>query len=442
MDVQGPTDEIEKELIEHALSEVLDSHIFRSSKQCQFLLRYIVDHSIAHQDDLLRERVIGATVFDRPPDYDTGNDPVVRARAAEVRKRLAQYYLDHLDDSTVQISIPCGSYRAIFSHNHRSHLVEEASGISDNAESEDATSVHAAPEQIDFAVEEDQTEADSAGRRLVRGSRVWWTALIASLVIAGGFWGFQQWQLQEQKLLFKQFWAPFSRSSKPTLIYIGTSPSLRFSPGYVENYLAHHPEQDPHGGTFLGLPSSGSISAKDLVPYNGSIGFGDVAATARVASLLMSLGQDYDLRYGSDISISDMRSAPVVLIGGYTNSWTKQVTRNLRFTLEEGGRIVDRKDSSKEWRTKINLSSLPQNDYALVSRLMSSETGGVALVIAGLRGPGNQATADFLSDPHEVEKILQNAPLGWEKMNMQVVLQTKTINGVPKGADVQAIYFW
>ncbi|MDR3410752.1 MAG: hypothetical protein P4L87_07385, partial [Formivibrio sp.] len=73
MDVQGPTDEIEKELIEHALSEVLDSHIFRSSKQCQFLLRYIVDHSIAHQDDLLRERVIGATVFDRPPDYDTGN---------------------------------------------------------------------------------------------------------------------------------------------------------------------------------------------------------------------------------------------------------------------------------------------------------------------------------------------------------------------------------
>jgi hypothetical protein len=31
-------------------------------------------------------------VFGRSPDYDTAEDPVVRLRAADVRKRLAQYY--------------------------------------------------------------------------------------------------------------------------------------------------------------------------------------------------------------------------------------------------------------------------------------------------------------------------------------------------------------
>jgi hypothetical protein len=137
-----------------------------------------------------------------------------------------------------------------------------------------------------------------------------------------------------------------------------------------------------------------------------------------------------------------MRSAPVVLIGGYSNSWTLKVTHDLRYTLEDGERIVDNKDKSKEWKKMVNLSSVQQNDYAVVSRLTSSNTGGVVLVIAGIRGSGNQATADFLSDPQQLEKLLQTAPSGWERMNMQVVLQTETINGVPKGADVQAVYYW
>jgi hypothetical protein len=102
-------------LFEKALEDVLASSIFQSSRQCQLLLRYVVEHSIAHEDELLRERVIGANVFGRVPDYDTGNDPVVRARAAELRKRLALYY-SHADEAqqAIRIEIPTGSYRALF----------------------------------------------------------------------------------------------------------------------------------------------------------------------------------------------------------------------------------------------------------------------------------------------------------------------------------------
>lgn len=440
--MQDPPIEIEVELIEHALSELLDSPIFRSSKQCQLLLRYIVDNTLAHHEDLLRERVIGASVFGRPPDYDTGNDPIVRGRAAEVRKRLAQFYLDPQDNSAIQISIPSGSYRAVFSHNHRSHPAKGLESTSKIAAANDSPMASIALEPVEATVGTKEIEARPIQRRHLHSPKTTWIALAAIVAIAGGGLALLHWQGHARKSDFEQFWAPFSKSSKPTLIYIGTSPSLRFAPGYVENYLAHHPEVIHLGGAFIGLPSSGSISTQDLIPYNGSIGFGDVAATARIASMLVSSGQVYDLRYGNDISISDMRSSPVVLIGGYTNSWTLQVTRNLRYTFDRGGRIVDRKDSSKEWHQSINSSSLQQDDYAVVSRLMSSETGGVVLAIAGLRGPGNQATADFLTDRHEVEKMLQNAPLGWERMNMQAVLRTKTINGVPKGADVQAIHFW
>ena len=78
-----------------ALRHVLESQPFRTSKQCQDLLRYIVDRSLSGDDASLRERVIGTEVFGRKPTYDTGEDPVVRVRAADVRKRLAQYYQSH-----------------------------------------------------------------------------------------------------------------------------------------------------------------------------------------------------------------------------------------------------------------------------------------------------------------------------------------------------------
>src|ERR1035438_3028684 len=80
--------------IREVLGDVLQSAPFRTTRQCQSLLKYIVEHTLAGENDLLRERVIGTEVFGRSHDYEPGDDPVVRVRAAEVRKRLRQRFLD------------------------------------------------------------------------------------------------------------------------------------------------------------------------------------------------------------------------------------------------------------------------------------------------------------------------------------------------------------
>ena len=111
------------ELIQKALAEILISNPFRASKQAQDLLRFIVDKTVSGHAELLKERVIGSEVFGRPPDYDTNSDPIVRARVAEVRKRLALYYqIEH--EHAVRISVPLGSFRAVFGRidGNRSHL--------------------------------------------------------------------------------------------------------------------------------------------------------------------------------------------------------------------------------------------------------------------------------------------------------------------------------
>lgn len=99
--------------IREAVRGVLQSAPFRTTHQCQDLLTWIVERTLSGETDLLKERVIGNEVFGRGIDYDPSGDPVVRIRASEVRKRLAQYYQNY-PDSLVHIDVPSGSYRAVF----------------------------------------------------------------------------------------------------------------------------------------------------------------------------------------------------------------------------------------------------------------------------------------------------------------------------------------
>ena len=96
------------------LKEVIASQEFASSKRSQDFLQLIVEHALAGRFDNLRERMIGAEMFGRPIDYDTANDAVVRVKATEVRKRLAQYYLGLAKPPRVRIEIPAGTYVSKF----------------------------------------------------------------------------------------------------------------------------------------------------------------------------------------------------------------------------------------------------------------------------------------------------------------------------------------
>ena len=95
--LQEPIAPAARPQIKALLDDILQSVPFRTSQQCQNLFRYVVEHSLAGADESLRERLIGIEVFGRSPDYDTAEDRVVRLRAADIRKRLAQYYQTHKD---------------------------------------------------------------------------------------------------------------------------------------------------------------------------------------------------------------------------------------------------------------------------------------------------------------------------------------------------------
>jgi TolB-like protein/tetratricopeptide (TPR) repeat protein len=92
------------------LEEILASSAFSGGKRAQEFLKLVTGHMIAGRSDSLKERMIGAEMFGRPVDYDTANDAVVRVKANEVRRRLAQFYLERGGPLPLQIELPLGSY--------------------------------------------------------------------------------------------------------------------------------------------------------------------------------------------------------------------------------------------------------------------------------------------------------------------------------------------
>jgi hypothetical protein len=81
-------------------------------------------------------------------------------------------------------------------------------------------------------------------------------------------------------------------------------------------------------------------------------------------------------------------------------------------------------------------------DYAIVSRIFHSESGGVLILAAGITQYGSQAAGEFLTDRRLLGQALRKAPKNWQRMNMQAVLKTKILGSAPGPAEVIATHFW
>src|ERR1700736_4317538 len=106
--------DVQRAAIQAQLERILANPLFKNSKRYPTLLRYVVERTLDGHPGELKERTLGIEVFGREPDYDTNLDPVVRTTAAEIRKRLAQYYQDPSHEGQLRIDLPLGSYAPEF----------------------------------------------------------------------------------------------------------------------------------------------------------------------------------------------------------------------------------------------------------------------------------------------------------------------------------------
>ncbi|MGE5645670.1 MAG: hypothetical protein ACM336_07755 [Acidobacteriota bacterium] len=389
------------------MERILASATFKGSKRCSLFLRCVSRLAFEDGHEPLKERILGIEIFGRAPGYDTNEDPVVRNTAGDVRKRLAQYYQKPGHDGEVRVDLPVGSYLPQFSA--------------------PALSPHA------------PAAVPAPKRRL---KLVWWawtTAAACILAIAGlamPFW--------HQNAL-DAFWAPVVKTPGSVLICIGQPVAFNFA-APIEAAM----DQNVSSPNWFAGHGDETVLVRDILPFRTRyVTLLDAIALARITSVLNTNSKPFHIRGGGSTSFSDLRDNATVLIGAFTNDWTLKVGGKARYyfyrdeeTRREG--IRDRQNpGNRGWSVarpwpEWNVSE----DYAIVSRVFAQDTGRVVVTAAGVTQFGTSAAGEFVTNPAYLQEALGQAPSGWEKRNLQVVLSTRVVENIAGPPRVLAVHFW
>jgi len=422
-------------LVTEALRRILESEHFRTSTRGKQFLRFVVQYRLENHPEPLKERMIGAALFNRPLDYATGDDSVVRAQAREVRRRLEQYYAAHAQESPLRIDLPLGSYTPEFK-------------LDVNQKTESGEMTGLAPLAVPLS-EYPAPVAEIEGVWIPGKKRYRMLAfgVLAALICVSIFlFLFYKSSAKLPKSSIAQFWAPAISSSKPLLICL---PKPIFYRPSVEKYKrsAQTPgefdrEVDrmnhaPH------LQPSDKLTWGDMVQYyDYGVAQGDVQAAVRFSNFFGRQGRDNEVRVGSSFSYADLRNSPAIIIGAFSNPLTIELTSGLHFSYvddEKGLRIQEQGTSGRSWSPKHGSIG---EDYGLVTRLLDSNTGQFVVLVAGIEASGSDAAADLIVNPKGLAKALQEAPKDWPQKNVQIVVSTTVQDYTAGPAKVIAVYVW
>jgi hypothetical protein len=170
-------------------------------------------------------------------------------------------------------------------------------------------------------------------------------------------------------------------------------------------------------------------------------------AIADVSRMLGVAGKDFELRVADQMSFEQVKTHPIVVIGMFSNPWTIELTRHLRFSFAptaDGQYVVRDATKSEPLRRVEGLypnTPMPL-DYALVTRLLDPLHERRLVAMGGISGLGTRVAADFATSARHWEQFARMAPAGWENKNVQVLLETRIVGDTPNPPTIVALHVW
>jgi hypothetical protein len=408
---QAPGGEPHADEVREQLSRLLGSPFFSHSKRFPTFLRFVVEQTLAGKSENIKERTLGIEVFGRDAEYDTASDPIVRVTAAEIRKRVALYYQEPPHDQELRIALSSGSYipQFLWPRGANDPVLKEMTVAA--AEDVAPAEILRPPHPV-------------LGRR--HSPLVLALTCMAVAVLSAG--GVLLWQTTHRSTL-DFFWGPVLETKDPVLLCIADQ--LQYS-----SIVLRDASEPAHQVTL-----SDKLTA---------IVIDDVNSTIKVAGILQSSGKQYSLKGEGTTNLEDLRNGPTVFIGAFDNAWTLRMTNQLRYHFANDTQmtkmsIVDRTaPSQSQWvlDRSVQMATNNYRDYAIIARFTNSDTGKLAVVVAGIGRGGTIAAGEFLTDAGEIAQLQRAAQAAGNKKNIEVVLSTQIIDGEPGTPKMEGAYFW
>jgi hypothetical protein len=347
-------------------------------------------------------------VFGRPADYDTSQDPVVRTTAGEIRKKLAQYYLESGPEVEVRIELPLGSYLAEFQFNN-SHARKElpVSGV-------------------------------RPGRRLAVISAALAVAALSALALTFT-------PLTARRSDLDQFWEPVLRTPGSVLVGVGLQAAYNLRSAQAQDAI-QGVVRPPSGWAV----AHQEISDKDLVLLQDRyVALDDALSLVRLTGFLERHRKPYHIRAVQSMSFADLRDTPAVLIGAFDNPWTLRAADSLRFTFRKDGEhdtgmVYDRQHpENAAWKLTDYWPNWDiSSDYAIATRMLDATADRPVIIAAGLTQYGTVGAGEFLSNQEYFSEAARQFPPGWRKKNLQIVLRVPVVNRTAGRPRILASYVW
>jgi len=380
--------------VREQLERIVSSPLLRNSKRYPSLLRHVVEQALDGRASDLKERTLGIEVFGRSPDYDTNVDPVVRISAAEIRKRIAQYYHEPGHEEEIRIELPLGSYVPEF-RQPPDRVDRQAAPVVAPPPPVQAVPLEVAPIPVST-----EPVAAAPKRKIVPILVGAGLAIIAAVVLIS----LKPWASDSA---LDRFWDPMLVRDKSVLLCIGR---------------IHDPDGRPHG-----------------------VALSDSTTMARLTGLLQAKGQPWTIRAEDQATFADMRQGPAVLIGAFNDSWNLRLASSMRYTFHQEGPVDWIQDqhapNDRKWSVTTNAAPIAR-DFALITRIIEPNTDRIMVAVGGLLGYGTLAAGEFLTDNKYMEAFANGAPPDWQKKNLQIVLSTEVIKGNSGPPKVLASYAW
>ena len=421
----------------------------RSERLPQFLL-YVCQQYLLGRAHEITEQHIGIQIFNRPTDYNPGEDNIVRSYARLLRKRLDIYFENEGSDELMRIIIPRGGYVPVFQSNYAiEEPIHQPASVIHPEENPDRSELLVPTDTVEriFLPAGNDRNENKDGKPSSRP--VWLSGilgLIAGILIASACWlGMGAIKQQGEPGPAHAIWAQLFQQNRNTLIVPSDS-----GLGILQNLTRHLVSvQEYASGSYL--------SDMQLTSELDSRNFNDLrqerytsVVSLNIASKLIRLPEFIanrtQVRYARSITAEDLKNSNVILLGSkHTNPWVSLFENKLNFQLEytpevDDSYVLNEQPVGSEQKIYRNGTDPTSNHtYGAIAYLPNLDGTGHVLIVQGLNMAATQAAADILFNADETKSILQQAVLPNGTLRpFELLIETTSVGATAPGAQIIA----
>jgi hypothetical protein len=457
------------------LDRVVNSRELSRAQRLRELLCYLGKRSLKPHASVVREQEIGAAVFGRPEEYDTGLDNIVRVNVSELRKRLAHYFAAEGASETLLMEIPRGGYVPVFYRRAMTPPAAEANSPGVDAALQPAAPQSVTPQSVTLQPAAPQpavgfvppaaplpavpappavvevTPPEVQSGVLARLGLVGWLTVVALTLSLGGcvVLAWQNYLLRARirpwnaEPVRAAFWSEFYQSGDEVDIVtadtsfaleqdlLGRSISLSDYLDYSYKNLAGDPKLTPDTRAALKLV---------LDRNNGSIG--DFLAAERFMDL-DAHSPTVKLEAARSETPESIKSNNVILIGSReSNPWVELYGSRMNFFMEYepvGQRtyIVNRNPQPGERSIYESTAVDRSRGYSVVTFMPNLSDHRYVLIVSGSDSQATRAAGEFVTSSEGLAQIRQKMPQGRFPF-FEIVLGSSRLVGTTLNTEILA----